>query len=237
MLTQVNHWIEAAGVAIDALLLLRILQLRLYRTYLFITLACVVSLFFDSVGLWLGTDSRESVRVFLYSRFLYAFLFPAASYDVWEEVKTQIAQIRRFATFRLVASLTLTAILGLIIAGLAGNEENGSETFVGTFAIILWAAATTASLAFLWSLHRLARAQKIALPNNTAVWLLYYQLSLAGEIIACFLIIIGAQFNGFVTNAFDISLNLYGVFITIWCIWRLRALASDVPSAPENASL
>ncbi len=237
MLTQVNHWIEAAGVAIDALLLLRILQLRLHRTYLFITLACVVGLFFDSVGLWLGTDSRESVRVFLYSRFLYAFLFPAASYDVWEEVKTQIGRIRKFATFRLVASLTLTAILGLIIAEFASNEENGSETFVGTFAIILWAAATTASLAFLWSLHRLARAQKIALPNNTAVWLLYYQLSLAGEIIACFLIIIGAQFNGFVTNALDISLNLYGVFITIWCIWKLRALASDVPSAPENASL
>ncbi len=237
MLTQVNHWIEVAGVVIDAVLLLRILQLRLYRTYLFITLACVVGLFFDSVGLWLGTDSRESVRVFLYSRFLYAFIFPAASYEVWEEVKNQIARIRKFAMFRLVASLALTAILGLIIAGFAGNGENGSETFVGTFAIILWAAASTASLAFLWSLHRLARAQKIALPNNTAVWLLYYQLLLAGEVIACFLIIIGAQFNGFVTNALDISLNLYGVLITIWCIWKLRALASDVPSAPENASL
>jgi hypothetical protein len=237
MLTQVNHGIEVAAIAVDALLLLRILQLRLYRTYLFITLACVVGLFFDSVGLWLGTDSRESVRVFLYSRFLYAFIFPAASYDVWEEVKTHIARIRKLALFRLVASLTLTAILGLIIAGLSGNEENGNETFVGTFAIILWAAASTASLAFLWSLHRLTRAQKMVLPNNTAVWLLYYQLLLAGEVVACFLIIIGAQFNSFVTTAFDISLNLYGVLITLWCIWKLRALASDVPSAPENASL
>ena len=237
MLTQVNHWIEIAAVVVDALLLLRILQLRLYRTYLFITLACVVGLFFDSVGLWLGMESRESVRVFLYSRFLYAFIFPAASYDVWEEIKSQIARIRRLAMFRLLASLTLAAILGLIIAGFAGNEENGGETLMGTFAVILWAAASTASLAFLWSLHRLARAQKITLPNNTAVWLLYYQLSLAGEVVACFLIIIGSQFNSFVTNAFDISLNLYGVFITLWCIWKLRALTSDVPSAPENASL
>ncbi len=237
MLTQVNHWIEVAGAAVDALLLLRILQLRLYRTYLFITLASVIGLFFDSVGLWLGTDSHESVRVFLYSRFLYAFIFPAAAYDVWEEVKTQIARIRKFAMFRLVASLTLAAIFGLIIAGFAGNEESGSETLVGTFAIILWAAASTASLAFLWSLHRLARAQKIALPNNTAVWLLFYQLSLAGEVVACFLIIIGAQFNTFVTNALDLALNLYGILITLWCIWKLRALVSDVPSAPENASL
>ncbi|MDQ2839663.1 MAG: hypothetical protein M3Y72_01210 [Acidobacteriota bacterium] len=236
MLTQVNHWIEIAGVAVDALLLLRILQLRLYRIYLFITLACVVGLFFDSVGLWLG-DSHESVRVFLYSRFLYAFIFPAASYDVWEEVKTQIARIRRLAMFRLVASLTLAAIFGLIIAGFAGNEENGSETLVDTFAVILWAAASTASLAFLWSLHRLARAQKVTLPNNTAVWLLFYQLSLAGEVADCFFIIIGAQFNTFVTDTLNISLNLYGILITLWCIWKLRALPSDVPSAPENASL
>ncbi len=237
MLTQANHWIEIAGVVVDAVLLLRILQLRLYRTYLFITLACVVGLFFDSVGLWLGTETRESVRVFLYSRFLYAFIFPAAAYDVWEEVKAQIARIRNLASFRLVASLTLAAIFGLIIAGFAGSEENGGENLVGTFAIILWAAASTASLAFLWSLHRQARAQKVVLPNNTSVWLLYYQLSLAGEVVACFWIIIGSQFNGFVNNTLDFSLNLYGILITLWCIWKLRALTSDVPSAPENASL
>ncbi len=237
MLSQVNHWIEIAGVAIDVLLLFRILQLKLHRVYLFITLASVLSLFFDSVGLWLGTDSRESLRVFLYSRFLYAFLFPAAAYDVWEEVKSQIARIRKFATFRLVSSLLLAAILGLIISSFAGSDEAGSETLVGTFALIIWAAASTASLAFLWSMHRLVRAQNVALPNNTAVWLLYFQLSMAGEVAACFFIIIDQQFSAFVTNTLSISLNLYGIFITIWCVWKLRALASDVPSARENASL
>lgn len=237
MLSQLNHWIEIAGVAADAMLLLRILQLKLHRTYFYITLACALGLIFDFAGVWFGIESRESIRIFLYSRFLYAVIYPAAAYDVWEEVATQVAKLRKFAMLRLAASLTLASIFGLFIASFAVSDDNGGDTLVATFAVILWAAVTTASLAFLWSMHRAVRAQKIVLPNNTAVWLLFYQLLLAGEVGACFLIIIGQQFNTFVTNSLDISLNLYGILIIAWCIWKLKALALDVPSAKEKASL
>jgi len=236
-MSQFNHWAEIAAVAADALLLLRILQLRLHRVYLFITLACVIGLIFDSAQVWLGSETRESARVFLYSRFLYAFVFPAASYDVWEELKTQLARVRRFAILRLGASLTLAAILGIVISSLASADEANSEAVFDTFAVILWAAASTASLAFLWSMQRAVRAQKIALPRNTAVWLLFYQLQLAGEVLVCFLIIVGQQFSSLVTNTLDLTLNLYAVSITLWCVWRLKGSTSDIPSAPQSASL
>jgi hypothetical protein len=233
MLTQLNHWVMIAGTAIDALLLLRILQLRLQRTYLFITLAALLTLFFDVVSLWVGPESRANVNLFIYSRFLYFFVLPAAAYDVWEEAKPQIVAVRKFATQRLIASLTLTSIFGLIIASVASSEE---ESVIGEFAVVVWAAASTASLAFLWSVHRLARAQKTVLPGNTSVWLSYYRLSLAGEVVWCFLLIAVRLFQPVVIDTLNLCLNLYEIGITLWCIWRLRAVATDVPSAPERAS-
>ncbi len=237
MISQLNHWIEIGGTAIDAVLLLRVLQLRLHRTYLFITLFCVLGLFFDGMMLWFGSESREFSRIFIYSRFLYTFVFPAAAYDVWEEAKTQVARIRKFAAFRLASSLVLAAVLGLIIVSIAGGDEPGENAIFSIFGIILWAASSTASLAFLWSMQRLARAQKIELPANTAVWLLFFELSFAAEVVSCFLVIINQQFNTFVSTSIDVSLGLYGAFVTLWCVWKLRALPSDVSSAPENASL
>ena len=128
MLGQLNRWIEIASTAVDVLLLLRVLQLKLHRVYVFITLSCVLSVFFDGLMLWFHADSAEFGRIFLYSRFLYAFVLPAAAYDVWEEIKPQIVRIRRFAVFRLASSLILAGILGLIIVGFAGNEDSGSDT-------------------------------------------------------------------------------------------------------------
>ncbi len=236
MLDQVNYWMDIGGTVVDGLLLLRILQLRLHRIYFFITLAAFLSLFFDGVMLWLGARSHEFVLVFFYSRFLYAFVFPAAAYDVWEESKSRIANIRRPAAFRLVSSLLIASILGLIITGFAGNDDAGEGVVLGTFAVILWAASTTASLAFLWSVHRLTRAKNIELPSNTAVWLLFYQLSLVGEVVACVLMIIDQQFSPFVSTVLEVSLGVYEIAITLWCIWHLRALSSDVPSAQEGAT-
>ncbi|HEY7212449.1 MAG TPA: hypothetical protein VH477_19390 [Bryobacteraceae bacterium] len=235
MFAQLNHWIFIAVTAVDAILLLRVLQLKLHRTYLFITLACALTVFFDGVALWLGPESNENLQVFLYSRFLYVFILPAAAYDVWEEVKTQIAQIRKLAALRLVASLTLASIFGLIIAAVAGREEGGDALF-DTFAIILWAAASTASLAFLWSMHRVLAAQKITTSGNTAVWLVYFQLLLAAEVLTCFLLIAGRAFSTVVIDSLEFSLNLYQISITIWCTWKLRGIASGVPSTPENAN-
>jgi hypothetical protein len=68
MVSQLNHWIEIAGSAVDALLLFRVLQLKLYRVYVFITLSCVLAVFFDGLMLWFHSDSREFARILIYSR-------------------------------------------------------------------------------------------------------------------------------------------------------------------------
>jgi hypothetical protein len=237
MLRDVNHWLQIAGTAVDALLLARILLLRLHRTYLFITLACVLAVFFDGVELWLGAESREFGRVFVYSRFLYAFVYPVAAADVWEEVKGQLSRLRRVGIIRLSSSLLLATIFGLIVSSFASSDDNG-DVLVTTFAVVLWAASSAASLAFLWSMRRVTIAQKIELPHNTSVWLTFWGLSLLGEVIACFLVIIVPLFRASIMDALDLLLNCYGILIALWCVWRLRGISSSkLPTAPESASL
>ncbi len=238
MLTQTNHWLEFVATAIDAALLLRILTLKLHRTYTFITLAATLAVFLDGVMLWLGSDSKEFTRVFVYSRFLYAFVFPAAAWDVFEEIKAQVAKLRRLAIFRLISSLILAAIFGFMITGFASIEDqNGGPALGPTLALVIWAASSTASLALLWSMHRAIRAQHIELPRNTLVWLIFFQLSLIAEVLACLFTIAGPLLSAPVPDVLALLLSLYGIGITVWCIWKLRALPSDVPSAPEQAKL
>src|SRR3954447_639383 len=114
MLSQVNHWLEIAATTVDALLLCRVLLLRLQRTYLFITLACVLTVLFDGVQLWLGSASDASVRVFIYSRFLWALLFPLVAWDVFEELKGQLGKLRRVAVGRLASGLFFAVVFSLV---------------------------------------------------------------------------------------------------------------------------
>lgn len=237
MLDQVNHWIDIAAAAVDGLLLCRVLLLKLHRMYLFITLACLLDLFFDVVLLWLGTGSQESSRVFLYSRFLYAFVFPAIAWDVFEEIKPQISKLRKLAIMRLISGLLLAAIFGFVISAFAGSDVNDSEPALpATLALVLWAASSTASLAFLWTLHKGARAQKISLPNNTFVWLIFYELSFVAEVLVCLFSIAAPLLNSMGASLFELTLAIYGIVITAWCIVRLRALPPDGFSASEKAS-
>ena len=68
MLSQTAYWMEIAGTAVDALLLIRVLSLKLQRVYVFITLACVLELFFDALDLWFRSDTVVGPRIFIYSR-------------------------------------------------------------------------------------------------------------------------------------------------------------------------
>lgn len=235
MLEQSTHWLEIAGTALDGLLLLRVLQLRLQRVYAFLTLACGLALFFDGVGLWLGTESEENMRVFLYSRFLYAFIYPLIAWDVFEQISQQIGTLRRMAMGRLISALVLTSIFGLLIAS-SGDDPASNGAVVGTIAIILWAGASTASLAFLFTVQRFLKVQRVEVPNNTFVWMRYFELALLAEVVNCFSSILFS----FVKSTAAISvLNIvficYGITITAWCLLRLRMIQSDVPSAPQQA--
>ncbi|MBV8572229.1 MAG: hypothetical protein JO319_16535 [Acidobacteriaceae bacterium] len=237
MLNQVTHWVEIAAAVIDALLLMRVLQLRLQRIYLFITIVCVLAVFFDGVTLWLGIQSAESGRVSLYSRFLYVVIYPAAAWEVFEEIRARIAPLRRAAMLRLITSLIMAAIFGLVFIAFADTAQAGSQGVITLLAVVLWTGSSVASVAFLWTMHRAIKKQKIALPNNTFVWLVYFELLLALEVVICIYAIAGPLLNQGAEDIADIVFNTYGMLITLWCVWKLRAIASGVPSAQEKPSL
>lgn len=229
MLDRVTLWVDVAATAADALLLARVLQLRLQRVYLYITLFCALTVFFDAVQLWFGIHSEESQRIFIYSRFLYVLLYPLAAWDVFEEIKPQVQQIRRLALGRLVTGLFFAALFGLLVS-LVVSVDEGQSPVGATVALVLWAGSSVATLGFLWSLHRALRTQQTPMPNNTFVWLAFLQLILLAELVSCFGGML-AQFGGpTVVGVLDVSLLTYGLAITVWCTAKLKRTPSGVPT-------
>jgi hypothetical protein len=81
MLSEINHWTEYAAAAFDLGLLVRILALRLQRTYVFLTLACTLAVLFDGAVLFYAPGSE---RVQIYGNLFLAFIFPLAAWDIFE---------------------------------------------------------------------------------------------------------------------------------------------------------
>lgn len=227
MLSQINYWLQVAGTVVDALLLLRILTLRLQKTYLFITLACTLTLLFDAALLRYGHDPEVWQRVFLYTRFLDVIVFPLLVWDVFEEIKGRVAKIRRLAMWRLLSGILFTTLLSLVLIAFA--EPEGSDgSMLPTLAFILWAGSSTASLAFLITMHRVLRAQPLPLPNNTAVWLRYYELELASEVLYCFwLIVVQLLKSATIADSIGLAFGVFAIGITLWCTWRLKRIPAE----------
>lgn len=238
MLTQATHWFEIAGTAVDALLLLRVLLLRLNRTYVFITLACVLSLLFDVTSLLLQGDRQGGDRVLLYSRFIYAVVFPLVAWDVFEEIQAQIGKLRRFAAGRLISGLFFAVIFGLVMGAMVEGNDSAAPAspVVATLALVLWAGASTASLAFLITVHRVLRSQPFERPNNTNVWLYFYEFSFAAEALFCFFNVLVPliQPHWIVDVVYILFISLE-MAVTGWCIFRLKATPTGLSSARENA--
>ncbi len=240
MLNQVTHWVEILGTAVDVLLLCRVLLLRLQRQYLFITLACVLAVLFDAAALSLRSDTQADFRVFLYSRFLYAIVYPMVAWDVFEEIKLQIAKLRRFAAMRLVSGLFFAVLFGLLMGAFVDSSDSPSSDspVLITMALVLWAGASTAALAFLLTIHRVLRTQSMTLPNNTNVWLRYYELSFGAEALYCLMtVLIPISRVSWLGDTVAVVFMSFGIAITGWCIWKLRSLPSTALPAPENARL
>src|SRR5579875_1280869 len=115
MLEQTTYWFNIVGTAVDALLLARVLLLKLQRVYTYVTLACVLVLLFDIVDIWLWSDPEAGRRVFLYSRFVFIVVYPLVGWDVFEEVKSHIANLRRLAISRLISGWFFATSFGLLI--------------------------------------------------------------------------------------------------------------------------
>jgi hypothetical protein len=236
MLSQAVHWMQIVGTIADGLLLLRVVTLKLHRVYAFLALYCALELLFDVAAWWLGWQSEASTRLYFYSRFLYAALFPAMAWDVFEELKSQIATLRRLPAARLISGLFVTGMFAcLMFATLQEKDFQGRSGLVDLVGVFVWAGSSSASLVFAWTLYRVTRAQKLELPNNTAVWLIFFVLTLLRAILECGVILFGFKFNSAQQDLVVLAFLSFDVALAAWCILRLKAVPSPGTAASEKA--
>ncbi len=236
MLNQAIHWIQMGGTVIDGLLFLRVLTLKLHRVYVFLTLFCAVEFLFDIAQWWLGWDSRSTERLFFYSLFLYSVLFPLMAWDVFEELSKQVLKLRRAFGVRLITGIFVSALFGLFLyLTLDDKDINGSSMLAEMTGMVLWTGATSASLAFVWSLYRLLRRQKIPLPHNTSIWTKFFLLSLLNSLLYFVLLFFTGSFSELQRNVVAIVYLCFNLALTGWCGVRLRALPSQDRPATEIA--
>ncbi len=227
---------------LDLALMLRILILKLQRTYLFITLFAVLALLYDGVELYLGSQSDDFVQVSLLSRFIYAIVFPLAIWDLFEEAKPFIEKLRRLAMSRMVSSLLFISIWALLIAAFTGGDDDAQSHYMVRLAFILWTGSVAASLAFLWVMRRGMKANKWTLPKNTRVWLKFFQLLLILEAVSCVLEFVlpsmkamGSKLVEPIAQVSDVTLQVCVIVLTVWCIFSLRPVPADAPNVPADA--
>lgn len=237
MLKHVIDWTEMAATVLEGVLLARVLALKLHRTYAFITLYCVVSAFFDGASWYLGWQTKESERIFIYSLFFFTVLFPLVVWDVFEESKAQVAKLRRLQAVRLVSGLFLTGICALLLGlNIPTTDEKGNSILAAFVGIFLLTGSASACAAFIWVLRRFVRSQKLALAHNTVVWMIFFFLVFSLAILDCMGTIARAYIPPVAGDSLALALGLMNLALLVWCILRLKAVPSDAPSARENAS-
>ncbi len=233
MLNQINHWMEYAADAVDLVLLLRILALRLHRTYLFVTLACSLAVIFDAANLIYAHDLP---RVQIYSEMFLACIFPLAAWDIFEEIAPAVAALRRLAMLRTLASFIIISFFGLAwLSSFSESDDPTGLAFPVALSLIISTASAAGVLGFLWSMHRGMQLQKITLRKNTAVWMIFFGLLMAGQL-ASWLVLMADEFlSPSARESFSplagAALNFYGIVITLWCAAKLRGLQKDLSTS------
>lgn len=247
VLDQVIRWVDIVGTVADALLLIRLLTLKLHRVYTFVTLYAAVTMVLDA-GAWItGLDSPASLRLFIYSRFLMAAVFPLAAWDVFEEIQPAIGKLRRLHTMRLVSGLLLTSVFALIIsATLEGPDVEGMGPATIQVAFLLWAATVSGSGVYLWNMRKtlkqvvqpsvtkessrssLSPASWAAFPNNTSVLWSFFLLTFAEEVLDCLLRITAPLVPVTAASVTIVALSCFDIALVTWCIVRLRSAAQVI---------
>jgi hypothetical protein len=234
MLSQINLWAERAGMFLDLLLMLRILTLRLRQTYVFITLFVLLSLFYDGVALLMGSESPEFRNVTLLSKFVYSIVYPLVAWDLFEEAKQTVDKVRKMAMSRMMTSLLFITLWGLLIAAFTGGEDSGQSMYLMRVSIVVWTGAIASALAFLWVMRKGTKVNNWELPRNTSIWYTYFGLILMIQAIWCVLSLgLGLVINQSphlaetIDQGSDLVLNFFGILLTAWCTYKLRAVPSD----------
>lgn len=238
MLKHAIEWLQMVVTVAEGLLLVRVLSLKLQRVYAFITLYCVLNLFFDAASWYLGWEAPEAGRIYVYSLFFFAPLYPLAAWDVFEESKTLVAKLRRLQMIRLVSGLFITCLCALLLGlTLEPTDTSGNSIMPAFIGVFLLTGSASACAAFLWFMNRFTRANKITLAHNTIIWIVFFILALSLEIVSCLAEFIRALIPALASDLLSVVLLSLDFLVLAWCTLRLRAVPSDIPSAPEKASL
>lgn len=232
------EWLQMAVTVAEGLLLVRVLSLKLHRVYAYITLYCVLNLFFDAASWYLGWEAPETGRIFIYSLFFFAPLYPLAAWDVFEESKAMIGKLRRLQMIRLVSGLLLTSLCALLLGlTVEPTDTSGNSMMAPFIGVFLLTGSASACAAFLWFVYRFTRVNKIALAHNTVVWIVFFIVALSLEIIDCMAEFIRSLIPALASDLLSLVLLSLGFLVLAWCTLRLKAVPSELPSAPEKASL
>jgi hypothetical protein len=231
MLSQINLWTDRAGMIFDLLLLVRILTLKLRRTYTFITLFALMNLFYDGIEIAMGINSPEFRRVDILSKLIYAIIFPLASWDLFEEAKVTVDKVRKMSMSRMLTSLLLISIWGLLIAAFIGPDEGLESMYLMRLSLIVWTGSIAASIAFLWVMRKGIKLNQWELPANTVIWYRFFLLLLSAQAASCVLGLTlpfvhsqSADMAEQVAHVADLVFGLFGILLTAWCVYKLRAV-------------
>ncbi|MGH9583307.1 MAG: hypothetical protein ACRD4O_10260 [Bryobacteraceae bacterium] len=229
MLEHSIQWMNMAETVLEGLLLCRVLLLRLHRPYTFITLYCLLSVFFDSISWCAGWTTDAAQQAGAVQGFFFALLVPLAAWEVFDEIAPRAAKWRRLELGRLVSGVLLTLVFTLIVfTNVDVRDNHGDSVALSLAALLCWAGCASASLAFLWYTRRILRAQKIEFAPNTSVWTLFFMLSNAVTVVYCLFVLLGPAVSGTVSSSGIVLLQCADAAIVIWCICKLKRTAAVV---------
>ncbi len=238
MLDQIDLWMQIVETFVEFLLLGRMLMLKLQRVYLYLTLYAVVTLLIDASSLIVGFQSDATIRLFLYSRFLVALIYPLAAWDVFEESKATVTKVRRLHLPRMVTGIFITLVLGFVTSvGIEDRDYKGTSSTTDFIGLFLWLGSASTSLLFTWNVFRSARSAEVSLPNNTFVWAIFFLITFALSVIDCGFEVADGLIPHPALQVIGIVLGLFDLCLVAWCTVKLKPLSSNANEAPQKASL
>ncbi len=223
---------------LEFLLLGRMLLLKMQRTYVYLTLYAAITVLLDTASLVVGIESDPGVRIFFYSKFLFALLYPLTAWDVFEEARTRVSKLRRLHLPRLITGVFLSVILGIVVSlGVEDQDYKGTSSTTDFIGLFLWLGAASTSLLFTWNVFRSGRSSDVVWPNNTFVWAIFFLLTFARAVIDCAVDVADGLIPHTAFQVLAVVFTLFDACLIVWCAARLKPLPGNSTSEPEKASL
>ncbi len=135
---------------------------------------------------------EQAPRVQIYTEMFAACLFPLAAWDVFEEIGSAVSPLRRLAMLRTLASFIIISFFGLAwLSSFTEKDDPTGLAFPLALTMIVSTASSAGCLGFLWIMHRGMQLQKIPAKRNTLVWMTFFALLMAGQLLSWFVLMAG----------------------------------------------